>query len=120
MTARRTAARKPRAPLSEITRSALLNVIARYDEIGEKDFFAWLRQEARKVGQKPVTPGRRYFIKIGDRLYHSKAVIAAAMEHTAIGRPLGNKEFSGGVARLANILRRCELPLWDEQDGVEV
>lgn len=120
MTGRHTAARTTRAPLSEITRPALMKVIARYDRLGEKGFFAWLKRETRKAKRTPVTAGRRYFIKIGDRLYHSKAVIAAAMVHTSIGRPLGADEFSGGSARLASILRKRGLPLWDKQEGVEV
>ena len=104
-------AQTTRAPLAKITRSALMQAIALYDQIGEPAFLA----------RTDVKRGRRYFLKIGERTYHSKALISVACEFVPeIGRALRSREFSGGAARLAPVFRRCDLALWDAKLEREV
>lgn len=97
----RDTAQTPRTLLSQITRTALIRTIALYDELGEAAFFERLARQCKAANIRPVTRGRRFFVKVDGRLYHSKALISSACVHNSVGRPLGTKELSGGVARLS-------------------
>lgn len=112
-----TSTRKPKAPLSRITQSALLNTLRRYNEARTTP------EDNTPAGFFRLTdtkPGRRYYLRFEGRLYHSKAVIAVALK-ASIRRGVSAKKFSGGVASIGRIVRRLrrdglDLELWDAKE----
>lgn len=83
--------------LKDVTRKNILRAIIEYDSIGRDAFLA-------KYGFKP---GRRFFIQMKSGLrYDSKAIIGAAAG-------LRCNEFSGGVATIGPVCRRCGFELVD-------
>ncbi|WP_210213859.1 MULTISPECIES: HNH endonuclease [unclassified Mesorhizobium] len=81
--------------LSDLTRSAVELAIAEYDEIGPERFL-------EKYG---FAKARKYFLVIGNREYHSKAIAGAAHGYLP-GRhlPLRSIDFSGGENTVAHVL----------------
>jgi hypothetical protein len=69
-------------------RQSVLRACAEYDELGQHRFLD-------KYGFAPAT---RYLLRVGDRLYDSKAIVGVAygLEHPGEG-PLNSHAFSGGV-----------------------
>src|SRR5262245_50616114 len=81
--------------LSDLTRSAVEYAIAEYDEIGAERFL-------EKYG---FGKARKYFLVVGNRKYHSKAVAGAAHGYLRQTEPLRSADFSGGENTVAQVLR---------------
>ncbi|UOT04494.1 hypothetical protein MPY17_01615 [Rhodococcus opacus] len=79
--------------LASITRPAVLQAIAEYDELGQAEF---LRR--RGFGES-----RNFRLVYGGRFYDSKAIAGVAHGY-ATGRFVDNSEFSGGLATVAESL----------------
>ncbi|UVK38726.1 HNH endonuclease [Mesorhizobium sp. AR10] len=81
--------------LSDLTRSAVELAIAEYDEIGPERFL-------EKYG---FAKARKYFLVIGNREYHSKAIAGAAHGYLpGQSMPLRSIDFSGGENTVAHVL----------------
>ncbi|MER8809233.1 HNH endonuclease [Mesorhizobium australicum] len=81
--------------LSDLTRSAVELAVAEYDHIGPERFL-------EKYG---FGKARKYFLVVGDREYHSKAIAGAAHGYIP-GQPipLRSIDFSGGESTVAHVL----------------
>ncbi|MBB6411858.1 HNH endonuclease [Mesorhizobium sangaii] len=81
--------------LSDLTRSAVELAIAEYDQIGPERFL-------EKYG---FGKARKYFLVVGDREYHSKAIAGAAHGYIpGQPMPLRSIDFSGGENTVAHVL----------------
>lgn len=79
--------------LSDLTQSAVELAIAEYDQIGPERFL-------EKYG---FGKARKYFLFVGDREYHSKAIAGAAHGYIpGQPRPLRSIDFSGGENTVAD------------------
>ena len=82
--------------LADLTsREAVLKAVAEFDELGRDEFL-------KKYG---FGRARDYFLRLGDRLYDSKAIVGVAhgFQHPNLG-PLKASDFSGGEATVKRLL----------------
>jgi len=86
-----------KASLKLITRPALLLAIKECRELGREAFLA-------KYGFRKA-PG--YVLTYRKGTFDPKALVGAAAQHTEAGRPYTANEFSGGVASLGRVFKRC-------------
>ena len=77
------------------SRSAILEAIAEYDQLGQHAFL-------EKYG---FHPARSYFLVVNGREYDSKAIVGVAhgYQYPQLG-PLAATEFSGGAATVQRLL----------------
>jgi hypothetical protein len=66
---------------------------AEYDQLGQDEFLA----------RHGFGPARAYLLILDDKSYDSKAILGVAYGY-ATGRPLGPRDFSGGVHGAAGVL----------------
>lgn len=91
------------ANLAAIDGEAIARAVAEFDRLGREVFLA--RYGYRKAS--------RFMLKVGRRLYDSKAIIGCAAQWSGLGRPLRASEFSGGASRLAGVYARAGLNFLD-------
>lgn len=81
---------------SETSREAVLAAVAEFDDLGRDEFLS-------RYGFKPA---RTYFLEHGGNEYDSKAIVGVAYGYANETAALTPKDFSGGDAAAANVLRR--------------
>lgn len=82
--------------LADLTRTAVERAIAEYDESGSERFLA-------KYG---FGKARKFFLVLGGKQYHSKAIAGAAHAYLGTGsQPLRAEDFSGGEATVVHTLQ---------------
>jgi 5-methylcytosine-specific restriction protein A len=94
-------ARQP-IPLSEVTASDIKEAIRLFNRFGREKFL-------ELYGYKP---SHTFRLKVGKRLYDSKAIIGVAAGLEA-------SDFSGGTSRLLPVCRRCGYQLFNVKTGEE-
>jgi len=91
--------------LNDITRAGVEKAIAEFDELGRDRFL-------EKYG---FGPARSYFLKIGGRLYDSKAIAGAAHGYDfPDDGPLTPDEFSGGEQTVQRVLEALDFTVVTE------
>lgn len=81
--------------LSEISRETILKAITEFDRIGRDAF----------LKENGFRPARSYFLKLGEKLYDSKAIVGVAHGFVSPShRRLRGKDFTGGEATVEALL----------------
>jgi 5-methylcytosine-specific restriction protein A len=84
------------ANAAQTNRDAVLAAVAEFDSLGRETFL-------NRYGFKPA---RTYFLEYDGREYDSKAIVGVAYGYANNTAALAPKDFSGGDAAAANVLRR--------------
>lgn len=81
--------------LRDITRAAVLDAIAEYDQLGQDEF----------LGKYRFDRARSYLLIHNGKAYDSKAIVGVAHGFLPGERTLAAKDFSGGGATIGRVLR---------------
>jgi hypothetical protein len=82
------------------SKQAVLAAMAEFDRLGRDAF----------LSQHGYGPARRYFLRVGDRHYDSKAIAGVAYGYQFPARgALKREEFSGGERTVKRVLERLGL-----------
>lgn len=90
-----------RVPLHKLSRKEILKATAEYDTLGRDAFLT-------KYGYGKA---RSYMLKIGGKLYDSKAIVGAAYGYQLNRAPLAPADFTGGAASVGSLLSRLGFAL---------